>query len=94
MGQLILKRANASRPSGHWSGDDNDVLSEGEVVGRIMSVTAAPEDTPWMWTLALGITATTRRRTASRLARGCDGARLTPRCWRQDISKPLDLTLP
>ena len=54
MGQLILKRANASRPSGHWSEDDNDVLSEGEVVGRIMSVTAAPEDTPWMWTLAYG----------------------------------------
>jgi hypothetical protein len=46
MGQLILKRAKASRPSGHWSEDDYDVLSEGEVVG--------PEDTPWMWTLAYG----------------------------------------
>ena len=34
MDQLILKRANASRPSGHWSEDDYDVLSEGEVVGR------------------------------------------------------------
>jgi hypothetical protein len=30
---LILKRANASRPSGHWSEDDYDVLAEGEVVG-------------------------------------------------------------
>jgi hypothetical protein len=54
MNQLILKRANTSRPSGHWSEDDYDVLSEGEVVGRIMKVTAAPEDTPWMWTLAYG----------------------------------------
>ena len=52
MGQLILKRANASRPSGHWSEDDYDGLAEGEVVGRIMKVIAAPEDTPWMWTLA------------------------------------------
>jgi hypothetical protein len=54
MTQLILKRANASRPSGHWSEDDYDVLAEGEVVGRIMKVTAAPESTPWMWTLAYG----------------------------------------
>jgi hypothetical protein len=54
MDQLILKRANASRPSGHWSEDDYDVLSEGEIVGRIMKVIAAPEDTPWMWTLAYG----------------------------------------
>jgi hypothetical protein len=54
MGQLILKRANASRPSGHWSEDDYDVLAVGEVVGRIMKVIAAPESTPWMWTLAYG----------------------------------------
>jgi hypothetical protein len=53
MDRLILKRANAPRPSGHWS-DHYDVLSEGEVVGRIMKVIAAPEDTPWMWTLAYG----------------------------------------
>ena len=50
MDQLILKRASASRPSGSWSEDD----SEGEVVGRIMKVIAAPEDAPWMWTLAYG----------------------------------------
>jgi hypothetical protein len=43
MATLILKRANASRPSGQWSEDDDDVLSEGEVVGRIMKVIAAPE---------------------------------------------------
>jgi hypothetical protein len=41
-------------PSGHWSEDDYDVLPEGEVVGRIMKVISAPEDTPWMWTLAYG----------------------------------------
>jgi hypothetical protein len=28
-----------------------DVLVEGEVVGRIMEVHAAPVGTPWMWTL-------------------------------------------
>jgi hypothetical protein len=54
MTQLILKRANDSRPSGHWCEDDYDVLYEGEVVGRLMKVIAAPEDTPWMWTLAYG----------------------------------------
>jgi hypothetical protein len=50
---LILKRASTSRPSDQWSDGDYDVLAEGEVVGRIMKVTA-PEDTPWMWTLAYG----------------------------------------
>jgi hypothetical protein len=54
MPALILKRANASRPSGHWSEDDYDVIPEGEVVGRIMKVIAAPESTPWMRTLAYG----------------------------------------
>jgi hypothetical protein len=50
----MLKRANASRPSGHWSEDDYDLLAEVEVVGRIMKVIAAPEDRPRMWTLAYG----------------------------------------
>jgi hypothetical protein len=91
MDQLILKRANASRPSGQWSEDDYDVLYEGEVVGRIMKVTAAPEDTPWMWTLAYG--ASPRPLADARLrghARGCDGrlrqelaTAISPRChWR------------
>jgi hypothetical protein len=51
---LILKRASASRPSGHCSDDDYDVFAEGEPVGRIMRVYAAPPETPWMWTLAYG----------------------------------------
>src|SRR5258706_13915996 len=32
--------------------DDFDVLADGIVVGRIMRAAAAPEGTPWMWTLA------------------------------------------
>jgi hypothetical protein len=54
MDQLILKRASASRPSGHWYDDDYDVLCEGEVVGRIMKAAAAPVGQPWLWTLAHG----------------------------------------
>jgi hypothetical protein len=54
-GQLILKRASASRPSGEWSDDDYDVLADDAVVGRIFKLHAAPEKgTPWMWTLAYG----------------------------------------
>jgi hypothetical protein len=52
MTQLVLKRASASRPSGEWSEDDYDVLGDGAVVGRIMRAAAAPEGTPWLWTLA------------------------------------------
>jgi hypothetical protein len=48
---LILKRASASRPSGHWSDDDFDVLCKGVVVGRIFNANAAPVGSPWMWTL-------------------------------------------
>ena len=51
---LILKRASASRPSGHWYDEDYDVLCEGEIVGRIMKAAAAPVGTPWMWTVAFG----------------------------------------
>ena len=54
MSQLVLKRASASRPSGHWYDDDYDVLCEGEVVGRIMKAAAAPVGQPWLWTLAYG----------------------------------------
>ena len=54
MGQLILKRANASRLSGEWGDDDYDVLCEGAVVGRITKAAAAPVGTPWLWTLAYG----------------------------------------
>jgi hypothetical protein len=48
---LILKRASASRPSGHWSDDDFDVLCNGVVVGRIFNSNAAPVGSPCMWTL-------------------------------------------
>jgi hypothetical protein len=54
MTQLVLKRASASRPSGEWGEDDYDVLADGAVVGRIMRAAAAPEGTPWLWTLAFG----------------------------------------
>jgi hypothetical protein len=39
---LTLKRASASRPSGAWNDDDYDVLTNGEVVGRIFKANAAP----------------------------------------------------
>jgi len=51
---LVLKRASTSRASGEWSDDDYDVLADGDVVGRIFKVHAAPVGTPWMWTLAFG----------------------------------------
>jgi hypothetical protein len=51
---LILKRAAASRTSGEWREDDYDVVADGIVVGRIMKAAAAPEGTPWLWTLAYG----------------------------------------
>jgi hypothetical protein len=50
MSQLILKRANASRPSGEWSNDDYDVLEDRVVVGRIFFISAAGQaDRQWMW---------------------------------------------
>jgi hypothetical protein len=54
MTTLILKRASASRLAGEWSEDDCDVLADGATVGRIFKVHAAPDGTPWMWTLAFG----------------------------------------
>ena len=47
MSSLILKRASTSRPSGEWSDDDYDVLTNSVVVGR----TAAPVGAPWLWTM-------------------------------------------
>jgi len=63
---LILKRASASRTSGEWNDDDDDVLADGVVVGRIMKTAAAPEGMPWMWTLVFGHHETARHRTAIR----------------------------
>jgi hypothetical protein len=54
MGQLILKRASANRPSGEWDADDFDMVADGTVVGRIMKAVAAPVGAPWLWTLAFG----------------------------------------
>jgi len=52
---LILKRRNASRSSGQWSDDDYDVLSDGELVGRIYCDTAVSSDAVrWFWALAYG----------------------------------------
>jgi hypothetical protein len=54
MGELILKRASASRPAGEWNEDDFDVLTDGAVVGRIFKANASPVGVSWMWTLAFG----------------------------------------
>jgi hypothetical protein len=73
MGQLILKRASASRPSGEWSDDDFDVLADGAVVGRIFKANAAPVGAPWMWT---SLRSSRRSKPNARLcrdARGRDG---------------------
>ncbi len=51
MTSLLLKRASVSRPSGEWNDDDYDVVADGDVVGRIFKVHAAPVGSPWMWTL-------------------------------------------
>ena len=53
MGQLVLKHASASRPSGRWNDDEYDVLADGVVVGRVFKVRLGGR-TPWMWTLASG----------------------------------------
>ena len=54
VGQPILKRALATRPSGEWKDSDFDVLADGVTVGQIMKATASPVDAPWLWTLAFG----------------------------------------
>jgi hypothetical protein len=62
---LILKRASASRPSGEWNDDDNDVLANGVVVGRIMKAAAAPQRRPWLWNSLSGTTRIARLRTVT-----------------------------
>jgi hypothetical protein len=54
VGPLILKRASASRLSGEWNDDDFDVRPTTVASASIMKVHAAPEGTPWVWTLAFG----------------------------------------
>jgi hypothetical protein len=50
MSSLILKHADAFRPSGEWRDDDYDVLADRIVVGRIMKAAAAPVGAPRLWT--------------------------------------------
>jgi hypothetical protein len=49
-----LEPRTLARASGRWRDDDFDVLADGAVVGRIFRSAAAPEATPWMWSLAYG----------------------------------------
>jgi hypothetical protein len=50
---LVLKRANASRPSGQWQDEDYDVRADGNVVGRIYDNGSAgtPPDMRWFWSV-------------------------------------------
>jgi len=50
MNDSLILRASAIRSTG---ADAYDVVSDGEVVGRI-SRAAPPSGAPWMWTLADG----------------------------------------
>ena len=59
-GQLTLKRAATSRPSGEWNDDDYDVLADGIVVGRIMNAAAAPVSSSCLWTYGFTSTAALR----------------------------------
>jgi hypothetical protein len=61
---LTLKPASASRPSGEWNDDDYDVLADGEVVGRIFKVNAAPVGNRGCGHSHSGTTKIARRRTA------------------------------
>jgi hypothetical protein len=50
MARLILKRAKVSRPSDQWRDDNFDLLEDGVIVGRRISLApAAPQDRQRMW---------------------------------------------
>jgi hypothetical protein len=53
--QLILRRANVSRPSGSWQHEDYDVFDGDREVGRIYRVTDHP-DSPWFWGVSFQLT--------------------------------------
>jgi hypothetical protein len=58
-GQLILKRASASRPSGEWSDDDYEVLADGVAVGRIYEDPASSRpELRWSWSITVPSVAT------------------------------------
>ncbi len=50
---LILKRAFENRWTGDRSDDDYDVVRGDRTVGRIFLGAAAPQATPWMWSIHL-----------------------------------------
>ena len=46
----------SSNEAGAQGDDDYDVIGADLVIGRIFKATKSPAGTPWMWTLAYGIT--------------------------------------
>lgn len=48
---LTLKRASLSRPDGHWSEDDYDVISDGVAVGRILKSVGTEGRDVWIWSI-------------------------------------------
>jgi hypothetical protein len=52
--QLVLRRANVSRISGHWDDDDYDVFDCEQDVGRIYRANAHEE--LWFWGVSFDIT--------------------------------------
>ena len=47
---LVLVRANLSRPRGKWPDDVYDVWDgAAKVVGHILSAPQSPQDRPWFW---------------------------------------------
>jgi len=53
-GTLVAEKLIRAWPFGEASADDSNVLADGAVVGRIIKMHAAPEGSPWMWTLTFG----------------------------------------
>jgi hypothetical protein len=52
--QLILRRANISRPGGSWSETDYDVFDGDRDVGRVYRVDDQPE--VWFWGVSFQLT--------------------------------------
>jgi hypothetical protein len=48
----LLERAALSRPSGLWNDNDFDMVTNGEIVGRIFKAGVSVAR-PWMWALSL-----------------------------------------
>jgi hypothetical protein len=44
---LVIRRASASRPSGHWSEDDFDIVVGSLVLGRLMQIEQAGKVKIW-----------------------------------------------